>query len=422
MPGERIDAAGARALRRARSHAGWRRRDSGARRAGSPRRNPLAFLMTPADRRDRRPRQLAERRRIALFHAGGREAEIEEVFRRILATGASLDQVEIACASDAHVALVWEKALRHDWPVTLGPGIPAASTRPGRALIGLCDWIETDFSAGHFRRLLQSGDLGVDADDEGFTAGQAARTARARRGRLGTRDLRPRARAAAPRATSRAPRDPDESDDDRADARGEGGADRTRRSRGSPRSSRRFPSRRPTAQVPLQTVVDAALEFLEHTTARRSALDHRAASALARPRRRAARARRVLVLAARGAALHPRTRPVAAGRARASAPRSSLRLHARRRPATPAARISSSSVSKKAACSRPRPRMPCCSTPSAPRISPALRLSTDRIDEAVYGRRWRRLARRGRAGDAAASRSAIRAATRASSARPTRPG
>src|SRR6185436_3961172 len=127
-------------------------------------------------------------------------------------------QIEIACASDAHVALIWEKALRHNWPVTLGPGIPAAFTRPGRALIGLCDWIETDFSAGHFRRLLQSGDLGVDEDDEGFTAGQAAR-------------LLARAQAGWGRATyglalgrlhkdyeSRM-EDADASDDDRADAR-----------------------------------------------------------------------------------------------------------------------------------------------------------------------------------------------------------
>ena len=114
------------------------------------------------------------RHAIDLFHAGGREAEIEEVFRRILAAGAPLDQVEIACASDAHLALVWEKALRHNWPVTLGAGIPATFTRPGRALLGLCDWIETDFSAGHFRRLLQSGDVSVE-EQEGFTAGQAAR-------------------------------------------------------------------------------------------------------------------------------------------------------------------------------------------------------------------------------------------------------
>ena len=133
--------------------------------------NKLAFLMSPVSV----PARTSPEATIALFHAGGREAEIEEVFRRILAAGAPLDQVEIACASDAHVALIWEKALRHNWPVTLGPGIPAAFTRPGRALLGLCDWIETDFSAGHLRRLLQSGDLAVGEEAEGFTAGQAAR-------------------------------------------------------------------------------------------------------------------------------------------------------------------------------------------------------------------------------------------------------
>jgi hypothetical protein len=50
--------------------------------------------------------------RIDLFHAGGREAEIEEVFRRILAAGAPLDQVEIACASDAHIGAGLEALLQ----------------------------------------------------------------------------------------------------------------------------------------------------------------------------------------------------------------------------------------------------------------------------------------------------------------------
>ncbi len=163
------------------------------------------------------PRQEFAARAIHLFHAGGREAEIEEVFRRILATGAPLDQVEIACASNAHVSLVWEKALRHDWPITLGPGIPAAQTRPGRALIGLCDWIETDFSAGYFRRLLQSGDMGLELEDEGFTAAQAARIL----GRAGAGWGRATYALALGRLretyASRAA-DPDESDDDRADA------------------------------------------------------------------------------------------------------------------------------------------------------------------------------------------------------------
>jgi ATP-dependent helicase/nuclease subunit B len=169
MPGERFiphsfELSGVRIPRRLK----WR---STERRLADAASNELAYLMSPASV----PARTSPASKIALFHAGGHEAEIEEVFRRILTSGVSLDQVEIACASYAHVALIWEKALRHNWPVTLGPGIPATFTRPGRALIGLCDWIETDFSAGHLRRLLQSGDLAFEPETEGFTAGQAAR-------------------------------------------------------------------------------------------------------------------------------------------------------------------------------------------------------------------------------------------------------
>lgn len=236
--------------------------------------NRLAFLMSPASA----PPQTSSRAKIALFHAGGHEAEIEEVFRRILATGASLDQVEIACASDAHMALIWEKTLRHNWPVTMGPGIPAAFTRPGRALIGLCDWVETDFSASHFRRLLQSGDLGVREESEGFTAGQAAR-------------LLGRAEAGWGRATyglalgrlhksyeSRAA-DQDASDEDRAEARVK--AELTARVRKWITALvESLPDLAPDGTVPLQTVVSAVLDFLERTTTRSNALDHRAAAAL----------------------------------------------------------------------------------------------------------------------------------------------
>lgn len=235
--------------------------------------NPLAFMMTPSSV----PAQASPKKKIALFHAGGREAEIEEVFRRILATGASLDQVEIACASDVHVALVWEKALLHNWPVTLGTGIPAAFTRPGRALIGLCDWIETDFSAGHFRRLLQSGDLRVD-EKEGFTAGQTARLlARAEAGwgratyglALGRLHKSYQSRAA----------DQDASDEDRAEAQAKAKLTASVRDwiTGLVTS---VPEPDVDGKVPLQTVVDGALDFLERTTARTSALDHRATAAL----------------------------------------------------------------------------------------------------------------------------------------------
>ena len=114
---------------------------------------------------------------IAFFQAGGAEAEIEEVFRRILASGRTLDQVEIACASGGAgpaSALIWEKAVRYNWPVTLTTGIPATLTRPGRALLGLAEWIEDDFAAGLLRRLLQSGDITLGQDSP-ISPGRAAR-------------------------------------------------------------------------------------------------------------------------------------------------------------------------------------------------------------------------------------------------------
>ena len=233
--------------------------------------NALAFLMTP-------PSSAPTKARIDLFHAGGREAEIEEVFRRILATGAPLDQVEIACASDAHIALVWEKALRHNWPVTLGAGIPATFTRPGRALIGLCDWIETDFAAGHFRHLLESGDISVEKQ-EGFTAGQAARAlARAEAGwgratyALSFTRLVKSYEARAAEA--------DASEDDRAYASER--AEQAKNVRAWLTSLvDSIPAPAKDGSVALQVVVEAALAFLERRTARNSALDHRAGAALA---------------------------------------------------------------------------------------------------------------------------------------------
>jgi hypothetical protein len=125
----------------------------------------LAFVMAPE--------KASQPVGLQLFHAGGRDAEIEEVFRRILAAGRSLDQVEIACADNGYATFVWEKACRFEWPVTIGPGIPALLTRPGRALLGFCSWIETNFTSGVLRRFLGSGDVTLGNDD--VKPGQAAR-------------------------------------------------------------------------------------------------------------------------------------------------------------------------------------------------------------------------------------------------------
>ena len=145
----------------------------------------LALLMSPAG-------APASDGTLTMFCAGGREAEVEEVLRRIARAGRPVDQVEIACPMPAQAALVWEKAQRHEWPVTIGPGIPVALTRPGRALLAFCEWVAGGLAASRLRRMLQSGDVRIGPDSspsgpsplpspqrgegrDGLTAGQAAR-------------------------------------------------------------------------------------------------------------------------------------------------------------------------------------------------------------------------------------------------------
>jgi ATP-dependent helicase/nuclease subunit B len=129
----------------------------------------LAYLLRPGEA----PAPLGDGT-LAMFRAGGREAEVEEVLRRVRRDALPLDHVEVACAQAEHVVLLWEKAQRYDVPVTIGPGLPVTLTRPARALLAFCDWIEGGFAAGALRRLLQSGDVRLDLDG-GPSAGQAAR-------------------------------------------------------------------------------------------------------------------------------------------------------------------------------------------------------------------------------------------------------
>ena len=70
--------------------------------------------------------------RLELFHAAGREAEVEAVLRRILAASPPipLDAVEVACAARDAAALFWEKAQRLELPVTVEQGVPVTATRP----------------------------------------------------------------------------------------------------------------------------------------------------------------------------------------------------------------------------------------------------------------------------------------------------
>ena len=102
------------------------------------------------------PATLADRS-LELFVAGGREAEVEEVLRRILSAERGLDQVELSVTRPDLLALIWEKLERHELPGTFESGVPVRLTRPGRALCGFLNWVEGGFVAYELRQWLQSG-------------------------------------------------------------------------------------------------------------------------------------------------------------------------------------------------------------------------------------------------------------------------
>lgn len=232
---------------------------------------PLSFMLAP----QRLPK--AHAGAVELFHAGGREAEIEEVFRRILASRRPLDEIEIAAASEEYVPLIWEKACRHEWPVSILLGLPASLTRPGRALVALSNWAESDFAAGVLRRFLQSGDASLGDFD--VAPGSAARVlvkASAAWGRktyglaIGRLIKGYRMRAS----------DADFPDEQRAAAEKKAAqAEQVLQWINSLLDAIPEPDER--QQIDLQSLVDGVVQFIEKSTARGNALDGAAAIALA---------------------------------------------------------------------------------------------------------------------------------------------
>ena len=218
------------------------RRLAGAERDVRPALSRLAFLLAPGE-----APAPAKDEHIELFHAAGREAEVEAVLRRILAAspGVALDAVEIACAAPDAAPLLWEKARRLGLPVTIEDGVPITATRPARALLGLCDWIDSTFTATRLRRLLQSGDWHIEFPD-GAGSGRAARLLAKSGASWGRR-----------RTTARSPRSPPTTAPARKTTRSStrrsgtsGSRRRSSRSSCAPgfaAFSRRFPRRGPTA-------------------------------------------------------------------------------------------------------------------------------------------------------------------------------
>ncbi len=255
--------------------------------------SPLSYLMDPAqagvattprftasaDLREAGRGSGARAAGLELFRAGGAEAEIEEVFRRILhAEGGPLpfDEVEIGCASPDYPFLVWQKAQRYGWPVTLGPGVAITATRPARALLAWCDWIDRGYPASALRRMFQSGDVRVDIPD-GPGSGQAARLLLESKATWGRRTHATSLAALA--VSEREEADDPETDEDRR-AWHVARADRARRL-AAWIDALLAPLPDPDEDaIPLQPLVAAARSFVADYTARSGELDEKAVKAI----------------------------------------------------------------------------------------------------------------------------------------------
>ena len=93
-----------------------------------------------------------------MFRALGEENEIREVFRRLLQNGIELDRAEILYAEGStYLPLIYELAAQYGFPCTYGEGIPVLFSRPGQAVLAYLDWLEQDYDAACFGRMVGTG-------------------------------------------------------------------------------------------------------------------------------------------------------------------------------------------------------------------------------------------------------------------------
>ncbi len=112
---------------------------------------------------------------VQLFRAVGEVNEVREVLRRALSEKHSLDDVELLHTdAETHVPLIFGTAQRHfsepdrpdGVPVTFAEGIPAALSRPGRALIAWLQWIREDYPQRLLVEMIGEGLLDCGDEEE----------------------------------------------------------------------------------------------------------------------------------------------------------------------------------------------------------------------------------------------------------------
>jgi hypothetical protein len=121
-----------------------------------------------------------------VFAATSLTAELREVMRRISAAGLQWDEVEIITTDAAAYGVALDGlAQRLGIAVTYSAGLPAARTRPGRAVAKYLEWVEQGFPADVLRQMLERGDLAVSgtSDVTGMALARRLRGMKIGRGR-----------------------------------------------------------------------------------------------------------------------------------------------------------------------------------------------------------------------------------------------
>jgi hypothetical protein len=113
-----------------------------------------------------------------VFAATSLTAELREVLRRVSAAGLRWDEVEIITTDAAAYGVALDGlAQRLGIPVTYAAGLPAAQTRPGRAVAKYLEWVDQGFPADVLRQMLERGDIAVSGTGDALTTAGAAGSA-----------------------------------------------------------------------------------------------------------------------------------------------------------------------------------------------------------------------------------------------------
>jgi ATP-dependent helicase/nuclease subunit B len=120
-----------------------------------------------------------------VFAATSVSTELREVLRRVMSAGLMWDEVEIVATDPmAYGVALDAMAQRLGIPVSFAAGLPAARTRPGRAVTKYLEWVEQGFPADQLRQMIERGDIAsADPDVTGVALARRLRTLKIGRGR-----------------------------------------------------------------------------------------------------------------------------------------------------------------------------------------------------------------------------------------------